>query len=117
MCGRLRVGGAAVVSAGFKAVMSEAVGALYGIGVEAGLGPAVRQVPMLCELRALARACSNPGCGVLPPVGRTEAEAGEGEGIRVGAGAGGCGVAWYCCVQCREQHRGSTGVQAVRRAC
>lgn len=111
-CGRERVRGGRTegVSAEYKAVMSEALGALFGIGVERVLGPVVVQVPMLCQLRALARTCNNTRCGVLPPAGRTEAEAGEGKGIRVGSGAGGCSGAWYCCVQCREQHRGTAGV-------
>ncbi len=53
-------------------------------------------LPPLCELRGLLRACSNPRCAVLPPPGRTEAEAAEeaeaGPGARLEACLGGCGA-------------------------
>ncbi len=62
-------------------------------------------VPPLCGLRALMRTCSNPGCVVLPPLGQTEAEAAE---RRAGCpGEGGAG--WYCCRECRQEHRRAGG--------
>ncbi len=61
-------------------------------------------VPPLCRLRALLRTCSNPRCMVLPPPGQTEAEAEAEAGGRLEACPGGCGAAWYCCRECREEH-------------
>ncbi len=68
-------------------------------GCAAWLGQVGEQVPRLCELRALLRPCSNPGCVSLPPGDATEAEAEQQQVV-----CGVCGVAWYCCRECRAAH-------------
>ncbi len=60
-------------------------------------------LPPLCELRGFMRLCSNPRCAVLPSPGQSEAGAAAAAG-RLEACPRGCGVAWYCCRECREEH-------------
>ncbi len=94
-----RSGRAAGLSDEQLAAMGEALWGMSGIGERSCLGPEVVLVPPLCELRALIRVCSSSRCGVLPPAGQTEAEAGE----RAGLGPEkGCGGAWYCSAPCRR---------------
>ncbi len=82
------------------AAIAAAAGSCYGNSI--GMHGDTSLPPPLCELRALMRVCSNPRCAVLPPLGQAEAEA-EAAG-RLEACPGGCGVAWYCCAPCREEH-------------
>ncbi len=76
----------------------------------------VPPLPPLCEVRALLHVCSNPRCAVLPPRGRTEAEAAA-EAERLAACPKGCGAVRYCCTQCREEHgRSEAGGEALCRS-
>ncbi len=87
-------------SAEQRAVLAEAA---EGLWRQSNFQSGVQHLPPLCELRALLRVCSNPGCVVLPPPGQTEAEAGAGGG-RLEACPGGCGAAWYCRRECKAEH-------------
>ncbi len=107
-------------SAEQRAALAEAA---EGLRRESDFQSGLEHVLPLCELRALLRVCSNPGCVVLPPPGHTEAEAAEGAKAEVAGGrgggagggggagvgwGGGCrggwGAAWYCCRECRAEH-------------
>ncbi len=85
----------------------------------------VTRLPSLYELRGLLWLCSNPRCAVLPTPGLSEATAAA-AAERPEACPGGCGAAWYCCRECREEHwreghgvacRGGGGASGAAEAC